>query len=194
MPEANPTHEKILRACWQLLEGGDTKVRMSDIAKTAGVSRQAVYLHFPSRAELLIATTRFIDEIEKVDDRLARSRAAMTGRERLEAYIDAWGNYIPRIYGVGRALMAMMDGDDEAHAAWHGRMMAMRHGCEAAINALDRDGDLADGLETDTATDSLWALLSVRNWEHLVQERGWSQEAYMAEIQRIARLAFVRAG
>lgn len=192
MSEANPTREKILRACWELLEGGDTKVRMSDIAKTAGVSRQAVYLHFPSRADLLIATTRFIDEVEKVDDRLARSRAATTGRERLEAYIEAWGGYIPRIYGVGRAMMAMMDGDEEAHAAWNGRMMAMRHGCEAAINALARDGDLAPGLEPDSATDSLWTLLSVRNWEHLVQERGWSQGAYIAEVKRIARAAFVR--
>ncbi|MBT7717936.1 MAG: helix-turn-helix transcriptional regulator, partial [Halieaceae bacterium] len=27
---------------------------MSDIAKQTGISRQAVYLHFPTRAELLI--------------------------------------------------------------------------------------------------------------------------------------------
>ncbi|WP_300527532.1 TetR/AcrR family transcriptional regulator [Maricaulis sp.] len=193
MTEANPTREKILRACWDLLEGGDTKVRMSDIAKTAGVSRQAVYLHFPSRAELLIATTRFIDEVEKVDERLARSRAATTGRERLDAYIDAWGNYIPRIYGVGRAMMAMMDGDEEAHTAWQGRMMAMRHGCEAAVNALDRDGDLVAGVSVEGATDALWMLLSVRNWEHLVQDRGWTQDAYIAEIKRLARASFVRA-
>ena len=41
------TREKIMRATWKLLEeSGGSGVRMSDIAKAAGISRQAVYLHF----------------------------------------------------------------------------------------------------------------------------------------------------
>ncbi|MBL4878008.1 MAG: helix-turn-helix transcriptional regulator, partial [Hyphomonas sp.] len=48
------TREKIMRATWKLLEeSGGSGVRMSDIAKAAGISRQAVYLHFPTRADLL---------------------------------------------------------------------------------------------------------------------------------------------
>ena len=61
--EMNPTRERILDSTLQLLEsGGGSKVRMSDIARQAGVSRQAVYLHYPSRAELLVAATRHLDE------------------------------------------------------------------------------------------------------------------------------------
>ena len=48
---------------------------MSDVAKQAGISRQAVYLHFPSRAELLIATTRYIDQVKDIDGQLAQVAA-----------------------------------------------------------------------------------------------------------------------
>ena len=59
-PAPNPTPARILDAALALLrEGGP--VRMSDIAKAAGVSRQAVYLHFPTRAQLLIAAARRLD-------------------------------------------------------------------------------------------------------------------------------------
>lgn len=186
------TVERVLAACWRLLERGPgVQVRMSDIAKEAGISRQALYLHFPNRAELLIATTRFIDARSGIDDRLAASRAAAGGVERLEAYIQAWCGYIPVIYGVGRALMAMGDTDDAARAAWVDRMAAMREGCAAAVAALARDRVLDPSLDEVRATDVLWTLLSVRTWEHLVRDCGWPQDAYVAEMKRLARRALV---
>ncbi len=48
------TRTRILDATVRMLEEqGGRGVRMGDIAKAAGISRQAVYLHFSSRAELL---------------------------------------------------------------------------------------------------------------------------------------------
>lgn len=184
------THDKILTACWKLLETSGTQTRMSDVAKEAGVSRQAVYLHFPNRAELLIATTRYIDEVKDVDGRLAKSRAAK-GQARLDAYIEAWGNYIPEIYGAGRALMALYDTDAEAAAAWDDRMAAVRHGCEAAIAALSGSGELAKNMPKTKAIDLLWTLLSVRNWEQLTQTCGWSQADYIAHTKRAAHAMLV---
>ena len=140
---------------------------MSDIAKQAGISRQAVYLHFPSRAELLIATTRYIDQVKDIDGRLAQSRSASTGPERLDAFIEAWGNYIPEIYGVAKALMAMQSKDEAAGQAWADRMNAVRHGCEAAVAALARDGVLTKSLLSHEAVDLLWSQVSVPHWEHL---------------------------
>jgi len=187
MSSMNPnTRTRILNAAWKLLETGGSKVRMSDIAKAAGVSRQAVYLHFPSRAELLVATTRHIDEEKDVDARLAASRSATSGRKRLELFIEAWGGYIPEIYGVGRALMAMQDDDEEARQAWEDRMQAVRHGCEAAVQALAADGTLRPDLTTDAAADLLWTLLSVRNWEQLTRQVGWSQDDYIERIKDLA--------
>ena len=190
--ENQQTREKIMNAARRLLEGEPgAAVRMSDIARAAGISRQAVYLHFPTRAELLIATARHMDEVLDVAGRLARSRAAATGRERLDAYIEAWCNYIPEIYGVGRAFMAMEATDEAAREAWADRMRAMKAGCEAAVRALEQDGALKPGFAPEQATDLLWTLLSVRNWEHLTRDCGWSQAAYVEAIKYMAEGALV---
>ena len=165
---------------------------MSDIAKATGISRQALYLHFPNRAELLIAATKYLDEKVNIDANLAESRQATTGEARLTAFIRAWGNHIPVIYGVARALMAMSDTDAEARAAWEDRKAAVRHGCVAAVSALSRDGRLREDLTEPTATDLLWTLLSVRNWAALTQTCGWSQDTYLQEITRLSRAALIR--
>jgi len=181
------TRRRILDACWRLLEErGAGDVRMSDIARAAGISRQAVYLHFPSRTELLIATTRHVDEVKDVDARLAGSRAATTGVERLGAFVEAWGNYIPEIHGVSRALTAVADTDEAARAAWDDRMAAVREGCAAVVAALKKDGVLTTDLTSRQATDVLWTLLSVPSWERLIRECGWSQKTYVEKITTLA--------
>lgn len=185
------TRNRILKSAWTLLEKGEGPVRMSDIAKAAKISRQALYLHFPNRADLLIAVTRHLDEVHDVEARLAESRMAASGVRRLQAWIAAWGDYIPQIHGVARALMAMRDHDAEARAAWEGRMAAMREGCAAAVAALEADGDLREGLSPVEATDLLWSLLSVRVWEQLRLDCGWPQERYIAVTQETARRALV---
>lgn len=169
-------------------------VRMGDIAKAAGISRQAVYLHFTSRTELLEATTHYVDRLLGLEQRLARSRAAASGIARLDAYIEFWGNYIPEIYGVARALLVAQDTDAAAAAAWDERMQAMRDGCRAAIEALRADGHLAGEWNTTTATDLLWTMLSVRNWEQLTQACGWSSRIYIRRLQAMARRTFVDTG
>ncbi len=181
------TRDRILEAAWKQLEiNQGTGVRMGDIARQAGISRQALYLHFSKRAELLIATTRYIDEVKGVDARLAASRGAATGVERLDAYIEAWGNYIPEIYAVARALLAMRETDAAAAAAWTDRMQAMRHGCEAAVAALQRDNLLSAEHSLEDAVDILWMLLSVRTWEELTIDCGWPQRKYVATTKAIA--------
>lgn len=191
--EKNPTRERILKSTWTLLErGGANAVRMSDIAKAAKISRQALYLHFPNRAELLVATTRYLDEVYDVDARLEPSRTATSGSARLVAWVDAWCTYIPLIYGVGKALMAMKDTDEEAKAAWSNRMSAVREGCAAAVRGLAHDDLLTNTLTEDEATDALWSLLSVRMWEHLRIDCGWEQDRYVALMQEMAAAALLR--
>lgn len=186
------TRTRILNSAWKLLEAGDgSGVRMADIAKDAGVSRQAVYLHFPARSDLLIATTRHLDEVKEIDGRLAASRTATTGVDRLDAFIDAWGNYIPEIYGVAKALLALKETDKAAAAAWDDRMQAIRQGCHAAILALKNDGDLSSELPVKQATDALWAMLSIRQWELLTGDCGWPQKRYIEVTKILARRLFV---
>lgn len=191
--KSSDTRARILDFTCNLLESGDKKILMSDIAKASGISRQALYMHFPTRAELLVAATRHIDSVKNVDARLAASRAATSGRERLVAFIRAWGGYIPEIYGMSVALRAMRASDSEAAGAWDDRMQAVRHGCAAAVQALAADRTLRPDLDEETATDLLWTLLSVENWEHLVRDCGWSQDDYESQIERLAETALLGA-
>ncbi len=186
------TRERILVATVRMLEEhGGRGVRMGDIAKAAGISRQAVYLHFASRADLLVAATKYLDEVLDVDRRLAPSRAAKSGVKHLALYIECWGQYIPEIYGVAKALLLAQDADEAAAAAWKDRMLAMRDGCRAAIDALHADGNLAPEWTPHSATDVLWTILSVPTWENLTGECGWSTRQYVRWMKTLAKRTFV---
>lgn len=196
MSSQNPTtRDRILQAAMELLEASQGQgVRMGDVAKRAGITRQALYLHFATRAELLVAVTHYLDGLKDTDKRLAPSRAARSGVERLDAFIEAWAAYIPEIYGVGKALLAMRDTDEAAAGAWDQRMQDMREGCEAAIKALQADRTLSTDHTAIQATDILWTLLSVRNWEQLTIDCGWSQKKYVKTLKSLARQMFVAGG
>jgi AcrR family transcriptional regulator len=191
--KSQETRHRILKAALDLLEAGQghSGVRMSDIAKQADVSRQTLYLHFKSRSELLVATTHYLDDLKGGQERLGPSRAAESGVERLDAFIEAWTSYIPDLYGAARTLLAMRETDQAAAAAWDERMNDMREGCEAAINALRRDGTLSPEYSVREATDILWTLLSVRNFEQLTLECHWSQSRYTQALKSIAQRLFV---
>jgi len=180
------TKTRILDTTWKLLEKRIEKNRMSDIAKAVGISRQALYLHYPTRAELLIATTKYIDYVKKVDQRLELSRTARTGIQRLHAFIRAWGGYIPEIHGMSVALRNMRENDKAAAEAWDDRMQAVRHGCQAAVIAIAKDGKLKSDLSEQIATDLLWTLLTIENWEKLVLDCAWSQLTYEDKMIELA--------
>jgi AcrR family transcriptional regulator len=187
------TRTKILEATRRLLEecrGRD--VRMRDIADGAGISRQAVYDHFGSRAKLLVETTHYVDEVTGLEERRRRFRDATGGVERLEAYVEFWGNYIPEVYGMARALLAARETDEAAAAAWDDRMGAVRESCRLTVEALQRDGMLAAGWSREEAVDLMWTMLSIRNWEQLTIECRWSQDRYVGGMQELLKRALVK--
>lgn len=183
------TRDRILRACLDLMEKGASS-RMSDIAKAAGVSRQALYLHFTSRAELLVEVTFYLDRIYGTEVRLAPSRAAKNGRERLRAFLTAWADYLPLVAPTLRALTAMSLSDAEASTALTQRMTDLHEGCEAAIAALSRDGVLSSDFSIADASDLLWAMCQVDVWYRLTQMRGWSQDDFTKHLLTSAERLF----
>jgi AcrR family transcriptional regulator len=187
------TRDRILEATTRLMEERRGHgVRMRDIADAAGISRQAVYDHFGSRAKLLVATTHYVDEVRGLRERRRRFQAATTGVEHLEAYVEFWGNYIPEVYGMARALLAARETDEAAAAAWDDRMGAVRESCRTTIEALHRDGTLAPEWSRDEAIDLMWTMLSIRNWEQLTIECGWSISQYVGRMQKLLKRALVR--
>jgi len=187
------TRTRILEAAWRLtVDRVGRNVRMGDVAREAGVSRQAVYDHFGSRAELMVATVRYGDEVLGLAERLRRYRVAESGVDRLEAYVDFWGNYIPEIYGIARALLAERETDEAVAAAWDDRLRAVHDACRDIVERLRREGALGPGWATDEAADLLWTMLSIRNWESLTRERGWALDRYVDRMQDLTKRVFVR--
>ncbi len=187
------TRTRILKVTLQLMEQRRAReVRISDIAQAAGVSRQAVYLHFPNRTELLVATARYADQIYGLEQRLQPLLATTSGIAALHAYLEFWAGYIPSIYGLARALLDARTTDKAAAAAWDDRMQALRLGCQNVIVCLKRDGDLRPDLDPAEAIDLLWSLLGIGMWENLIIDCGWSPDQYVSWIHLLALRTFVR--
>ena len=111
---------------------------MSDIARKAGISRQALYLHFDSRTELMVATVKYVDEVKGLDERLKQFETARNGVELLDTIIEVWGNYIPEIYGLARALLITRETDEASAAAWNGCMGCFKDVCVTIIDSLQK--------------------------------------------------------
>ncbi|VAX00599.1 hypothetical protein MNBD_GAMMA21-2569 [hydrothermal vent metagenome] len=190
--ESTDTKTRILEATWKLMEQGRGQgVKMSDIAKAAGISRQAVYLHFATRTDLMIATVNYVDEVKGLNERLNQFKLASNGTELLDACVDVWGNYIPEIYGLAKALMMTRDTDEATAAAWNGSMACLREVCQEIINTLDDEGQLVPEWPKAQAVELFMTLISIQNWEQLTIESGWSTAQYVARMKQLLRHTFV---
>ena len=186
------TRKKILEATWKLMEDRRGQgVRMSDIAKTAGISRQAIYLHFDTRTALMSATAIHVDVVKGLDERLKTVLSANSALEALEAYVDVWGNYVPEIYGLAKALLAARETDEAAAIAWDERMACLRDGCREIIADLDAEGKLAPVWSQAEAVEMFWTILSFQTWEQLTVECGWSVDQYTRWMKTLLTRSFV---
>ena len=186
------TRTRILQTTWDLLESNPGhSLKMSEIAKASGVSRQALYLHFDSRTELLIATTHYVDDVKGLDPRLQKLQLAKSGEEMLRTCINVWGNYIPEIYSVSKALMMSKDSDEAAAAAWADIMGCLRDVCGQIIQTLDKENKLSPNWSEQPATDFIWTMISIQNWEQLTTECGWNQNQYISNVTEVLTAALV---
>ncbi|MDX1616511.1 MAG: TetR/AcrR family transcriptional regulator [Candidatus Promineifilaceae bacterium] len=186
------TRRRILEATWRLMETGPGRgVRMQDIAAAAEVSRQALYLHFASRTDLLIATVQYVDEKLGFNEQMQAVFDAPDSRTALAVFIKFWASYVPQIHGVAGALLAARASDQAAATAWRNRMEGLRRICGWLVDRLAREGQLASEWLPAKAADMLWALISVQLWVGLTVERGWTSEAYATHLSRVARRALL---
>jgi AcrR family transcriptional regulator len=187
MSSGRPTTRRaLLKAARKLLEREPySTVSMGAIATEAGVSRQAAYLHFGTKAELLLALVAYVDEVEGLPHLRSRIRDAPSGVEGLRRFVDLVAALTPRVYRVAIALAAAAEHDAAARAAWRDRMDARCATCRSIAARLEAEGSLADGLTAGEAADLLWALSSMRVFEDLVENRRYSVRRYRGMLQRV---------
>lgn len=171
-----PASLRILSSARRLIEArGFHGVGLEEVASTAGVSRQAVYLHFESKVGLLLALVAHVDHTEGLEPMRTAVWKARSGAEALEAYLDLFLTLTPRILAVALALEAARRSDPVAASVWADRAHRRRATCHRVARLLDEEGALREGLTRREAADLLWSLTSARAYEDLVIDRRWSK-------------------
>ncbi len=182
--KSNRTKSEILDAAWDLMTERGSTVPMAEIAQAAGVTRQLVHHYFGSRGTLLVALVRRADERFEIWEGFAAGMAETDPAARLQACLDAWLAFVPKIHPVATDLIRLRATDSDAADAWKDRMGELLDFFETLTKSLKRDGALAEGWTPRKAAEYVWASCSVQYWDLLVGECGWSQAATAKSIHR----------
>jgi AcrR family transcriptional regulator len=191
-PYGDPaTRERLLQAAWELALEQGPSLRLADVAARAGVSRQAVYLHFGDRATLLLELLAWGDQALKLGDLLARVTEAPTGAEALERMVEVHATYSPRIDALARILEAHQYQDPAVAAALRDRLVFRRAAHRAVIARIAAEGNLASGWTVDAAADLFYAVTLPAPWRELTGTCAWSASQYVERMSQFLRRALI---
>lgn len=184
------TRTAILDAARELFESnGYYGAGLEAVAKRAGVSRQAIYLHFSSKADLLTALHLHIYATDVVPA-LERHPiwAAPTSLDALSASTAADAEIADRVWRIHEALAVARRMHPEVEATLRPRE-AERYGDLVRLGRwLRREGHLPTGMPVATFADMYWGLASTGAFVNLVVERGWSVERFAGWVALTLRL------
>lgn len=193
--KATRTRSEILDAAWEMISERGADVSMSDIARSVGLSRQAVYLHFGTRGGLLMALVRRADDRFEIRQDFFAAMKRPLAADRLDECLRVWFQFVRNIVPVARDLVRLRATDRDAAEAWEDRMRDLRAWIRELVATLQADGALAPGWQVDEAADYIWTASSVQVWDILVRERGWSELKAEARLrQTIPRVVLEPVG
>ena len=170
---AEKTKTAILDAARSLFEAqGYFGVGLEAVAAQAGVSRQAIYLHYASKAELLRALH---DRINVLYVRPAFEAVwnAATADEALDAWIEGSAFAIPQFLDISNALNAARRSDPDVEATWETPARTHYEDCVRLAERLKRDKKLAPRMKVSDAADIIWMQTGIWAFESLIVDRGW---------------------
>jgi AcrR family transcriptional regulator len=169
------SREALLDAARKLIsDGGFDALTMAAAAERAGVSRRAAYLHFATRAELVIALFRRLGEIEDIAASLQR---VWDSPDAVSA-LGEWGRHLarvhPRILPVMQAAERARHLDPDADGLWRTGQQNWLAGARRLADWLAREGSLAEPWTPASAADMIWSLMSIDLIDRLLHQRRWS--------------------
>lgn len=185
--------QRILSVTWAAMRRRDHPLpSMSEVASACGISRQALYLHFPNRAALITALVDHADREEALAEGIATVEAAPDGPAKVRAWAQMQADRNPRIAVLARALDDTRSQDEAAEAAWADRMGNRLRGATGIVAALQHDGLVGRGWADREASLLLSEVLSFRVWDDLVNDAGMEPGRYV-EIVTATALAALAA-
>jgi AcrR family transcriptional regulator len=164
-----------------LLEQRGAGISLEDVARAAGVSRQAVYLHFKNRSELLVAVTDHAKERTGLVRLEARLESARKPRELFAALARLMVRFHRETAGASLAVEALCREDPAFAASWNARPSGRLATSRRIARRLAADRKLAVK-PAARAADLLWALTGPSLYDQLTVRRGWSGRAYEREL------------
>jgi AcrR family transcriptional regulator len=176
MPNKSNTKVKIIDATWKLFSDlSPNTPTLAEVAKTAGVSRQTVYLHFDNRAKLLVETVQHQVLHTGSAERLKKAREVEPGM-LFTSWVAAIFDQYARVLPVARTLYAATYMDQDGALAWNDVIASIRRSVNFVAESFDSLGMLNSEWSVETAVDWIYSRISFTTWHLLVYELGWSQE------------------
>ncbi len=189
------TRTAILDAARALFEEqGYFGAGLEAVAKKAGVSRQAIYLHFASKADLLTALHVHV-YVTDVAPALERHPiwTAPTALDALDASIAVDAEVASKVWRIHEALVLARRHHEEVDATLRPREEERYAEYVRLGRWMKREGHLPPQLRVATFADILWGLLSLGTFQNLVIERGWSIDRFTAWVRATVRAQLVAA-
>jgi AcrR family transcriptional regulator len=186
------TRAAVLAAAHAILKDhGYEELTMTAVAERAGITRRAIYLHFPTRADLVSALFDHIAGVEGLAESVRGVADAPDAASALDAWATHLSRYHPRLLEVDRALQRVWRTDPDA-AEHRKRVVAAKlANCRLLARRLHDEGRLANGWTTQTTTDMLFALISTDMIEALLVDRHWSRQRLADHLALLFRSTFV---
>jgi len=156
MADLPDSRTRILAAALHLLRE-QAEPSMGMIAARAGLSRQAVYLHFDSREELLVTVADWANAAIGLPERLDQVARAESARTMLGLFIDVAVWHASQIGPAIRALDRIMETDSALAERWRTRNGRAAHAAKI-IASLVEQRQLRPDVSTVEATTLLGAL------------------------------------
>lgn len=182
------TRRRLLEATWAMFEQRGADFTLSEVAAAAGVSRQALYLHFGSRSGLFVEAVRHHDQRRRIGERFEEAASSPSGVASLEAWIRVWLGYLPEVRAAAEALAAAAVVDAAAGAAIGDRMKLQRDALTDILRRVEAEGALSQKWSVEEAAELAWSLIHVSAWSQLVVECEWSPQRFGE-----SRLELIRA-
>lgn len=189
------TRAALLASARALLEEeGFDALTMTAVADRAHVTRRAVYLHFPSRTDLVRALFDYVATSEGLHESLAAVWSAPDAASALDEWARHLARYHVRLLAVDRAIARVQHADPDAAAHRRRVNAAKLAGCRRLVQRLEDEAALAPGWTVATAADAVFALSTSDVVEGLIVDRGWSRQRFSRQLGLLLRSTFLAPG
>lgn len=173
------TRHAILEAARELAETIGPAMRIADVAQAAGVSRQALYLHFGDRKGLVLALLAHIQETYGVHSMVDRIEQAPSAAEGLYRLIEVLATLNGHVDKVGWLFDEAQHLDEAFGRDWRDRVRGTLEYIRATLEKMVGDRGLAEGWDVENAAEFVFAVTSLGTWRDLTRDLGWSEQQFV---------------